>query len=71
VFYHNKKIPFSFRSLMEQPIIQKNLFAPKDVFLEPPPSKLITASGYELHPIFGGQAYDHQVSTTGGYPKLS
>jgi hypothetical protein len=31
---------------------KKNLFAPKDEFLEPPPSKPITASGYELHPGF-------------------
>jgi hypothetical protein len=39
--------------------------------LEPPPSKPIIASGYKLCPGFGGQAYDHKLSTTGRYPGLS
>jgi hypothetical protein len=36
--------------------------------LEPPPSKPIIASGYKLHPGFGGQAYDHKLSTARTYP---
>jgi hypothetical protein len=39
--------------------------------LEPPPSKPIIAFGYKLHPGFGGQAYDHKLSTAGRYPGLS
>jgi hypothetical protein len=39
---------------LEQPTF-KNLFAPKDEFLEPPSSKPIIASGYELRPTFSGQ----------------
>ena len=48
VFYH-KNFPFSFLSPWSN-LPFKTLFAPKDKFLEPPPSNPITAFGYELCP---------------------
>ena len=33
--------------------------------------KPIIAPGYKLCPSFGGQAYDHKLSTAGRYPGLS
>jgi hypothetical protein len=39
--------------------------------LEPPPSKPIIASGYKHHPGFGGQAYDHKLSTAERYLRVS
>ena len=48
---------------MEQPTIQfKNLFASKDKFLEPPPSKPIIASSYELRPGFKAMVREQTFS---------
>jgi hypothetical protein len=47
---------------MEQPTF-RNLYAPKDKFLEPPPSKPIIASSYELRPSF--KAMDQEQTFSG------
>jgi hypothetical protein len=53
---------FLFSSPMEQPTIQKNLSTPKDKFLEPPPSKPIKASSYELYPGFIAMVWEQTFS---------
>jgi hypothetical protein len=51
VFYLLKKYLLLFLFFLQWSNLPfKNLFDPKDEFLEPPPSKPIIASGYELHP---------------------
>jgi hypothetical protein len=67
VFYLSKKYSFFFFFFSNGAtyLLKKNLLAPKDEFLEPPPSKTIIASSYKLCPSFGGQAYDHKLSTAG------
>jgi hypothetical protein len=41
---------------------KKNLSAPKDKFLEPPPSKPIKASSYELYPGFIAMVWEQTFS---------